>query len=292
MIRHTVAFIALVVLVPAASARAQQPAAQATWDSVARILQTTVARANGYTRFNFPRRDITLKVRDVTVAPALALGAWLGFSGTSAASTVMGDLVLLGDEMGPVLATLDAEGIAVTAIHNHVVGDPQVTYAHVHATGAAVELAQKFDRVLAKTRTPRPVAAAAAAPVTIDTAMVFRAMGIPGTAQGAVAQFAVVLPTVTVTMHGATVVPAQGYGTPINVQMVDASRYVATGDFSVLEGRVQPVLAALAAHGITATALHTHMIGETPKIYYIHFWADGKPADVLAGLRAAVDAGK
>jgi hypothetical protein len=93
-------------------------------------------------------------------------------------------------------------------------------------------------------------------------------------------------------MHGKTVVPAQAYGTPVNVQMVDASRYVATGDFSVLEGRVQPVISALAANGITATAVHSHLVGETPKIYYIHFWADGAPQAVLTGLRAALDAGR
>jgi hypothetical protein len=272
-------------------ARAQSP--QAAWDSVGRVLQTAPAPSAGYVRFNFPRRDITLKVRDVTVAPVLALGAWLGFSGTPAASLVMGDLVLLGDELAPALDELNRQGIGVTAIHNHVVGDPQVTYVHVHAEGPAMELAGKLDRVLARTRTPRPVAAAAApAPVTIDTALVYRTLGSSGRAAGAVAQLAVVLPTVPVTMHGQTLVPTLAYGTPVNIQMVDASRYVATGDFSVLEGRVQPVLSALASHGITATAVHSHLIGETPRIYYIHFWADGAPAAVLAGLRAAIDAGR
>jgi hypothetical protein len=227
------------------------------------------------------------------VSPAIALGAWFGFSGTPSASLVMGDMVLLGDELGPALDELNKQGISVTAIHNHVVGEPQVTYVHVHAEGPAVELARKLDKVLARTRTPRPVAAAGPpAAVTIDTALVNRMIGSAGRAAGAVSQFSMVLPAVPVTMHGQTVVPAQAYATPVNIQMVDASRYVATGDFSVLEGRVQPVLSALASHGITATAVHSHMIGETPKIYYIHFWADGAPAAMLAGLRAAIDAGR
>jgi len=208
-------------------------AQQAGWDSAATILQTAVTRADGYVRFNFPRRDIVLRVRDVTVSPAVALGAWFGFAGTPAASLVMGDLVLLGDELAPALDELNKQGIGVTAIHNHVVGEPQVTYVHVHAEGGAVELARKLDRVLARTGTPRPVAAAVPAPVTIDTALVFRTLGTQGRAQGAVVQFALVLPTAPVTMHGRALVPAQAYGTPINIQMVNASRYVATGDFTI-----------------------------------------------------------
>jgi hypothetical protein len=283
--------LALAIVSASHSAAAQANNDTAAWDSVGRVLQTTPTRADGYQRFNFSRRDIVLHVRDVTVSPALALGSWLGFAGTPAASVVMGDLVLLGDELGPALEELNAQGISVTAIHNHVVGDPQVAYVHLHVQGGAMDLARKLDKVLARTRTPRPVTAAAAA-VTIDTALVFRTLGIPGRAQGAVAQFSIVLPSQRVMMHGAPVVPAQAYGTPLNIQMVDASRYVATGDYSVLEDRVQPVLSALATHGITATAVHSHMIGETPKVYYIHFWADGAPQAVLAGLRAGLDAGR
>ena len=282
---------ALLGLFVAAPALAQNP--QTAWDSVAQILQTAATPSPGYTRYNFPRRDITLKVRDVTVAPGVALGAWFGFAGTPGVSVVMGDLVLLGDELAPALDELNKQGIGVTAIHNHVVGDPQVTYVHVHAEGGAIELARKLDKVLARTRTPRPVPMTTlAAQVTIDTALVFRMLGSQGRAQGAVAQLSFVLPSAPVTMHGKALVPVLAYGTPVNIQIVDASRYVATGDFSVLEGRVQPVITALASHGITATALHSHLIGETPKVYYIHFWADGAPAAVLAGLRAAIDAGR
>ena len=278
------------------SATAQAPAtatATATaWDSVGTILQTAPAPTGVYQRFNFPRRDITLRVRDVTVAPALALGGWLGFAGSPGAAMVMGDLVLLGDELGPALSELNTQGIEVSAIHNHVVGDPQVTYVHVHASGNALELARKFDRVLARTKTPRPVTAAPAPPVTIDSGLVFRTLGLSGRAQGAVAQMSVVLPMQPVMMGGMPILGALAYGTPINVQMIDAGRYVATGDYAVLESRVQPVITALARNGITATAVHSHLIGESPRVYYIHFWADGAPAAVLTGLRAALDAGR
>lgn len=290
--RSSIHRLTLTALWLLSATRAAAQSAPTTWDSVGTILQTAPAPTGGYQRYNFPRRDITLRVRDVTVAPALALGSWLGFVGSAASAMAMGDLVLLGDELGPTLAELNAQGISVTAIHNHIVGDPQVSYVHVHGTGSAIDLARKFDRVLARTRTPRPVTATPSAPVTIDSALVFRTLGLSGRAQGAVAQMSVVLPMQPVMMGGMPVLGALAYGTPINVQMIDAGRYVATGDFSVLESHVQPVISALTSNGITATAVHSHLIGESPRVYYIHFWADGAPTAVLTGLRAALDAGR
>lgn len=106
------------------------------------------------------------------------------------------------------------------------------------------------------------------------------------------AQVSSVLVPGTVTMHGAVLTPALAYGSPINMQMVGPDRTVATGNLAVLGPKVDPVLDTLAAHGITATAAHSHPIGESPTIYYIHFWADGTRADVTRGLRAALDAGR
>src|SRR6185369_15282145 len=161
----------------------------APWDSVGRILKTTGTATGGYYRYTWPRRDITLKIGDVTVAPALA--------------------------------ELARQRIAVTAIHNLLVGeDPKITYVHFHADGNALEMAMRLDHVVALTGAPRPVAAAAPAPVTIDTGLVFNTLGLHGRAQGAVAQMSVVLVPGTVTMNGRTVIPALGYGTPINIQIV------------------------------------------------------------------------
>lgn len=274
----------------AGPAFAQQQSA--VWDSVGRILGTATANAPGYLRYNLPRRDLTVRIGDVAVAPALALGAWAGFSGEPNDATMMGDLVLTAAELGPVLAELAHQRIVVTAVHNHLVGEqPEIVYVHFVAQGNALDLATRLDRVVARTGTPRPVAAAPPAPPTIDTALVFEALGRHGTARGNVAQVGFVLVPGTVTMSGRTLTPALAYGSPVNIQMVDPSRAVATGDFAVLGSSVGGVLDALSGHGITATAVHSHMIGEAPHLYYIHFWADGPLRDVLRGLRAAVDAG-
>src|SRR5580765_3085355 len=165
-----------------------QAALPAPWDSVGKILKTTGAQTSGYYRYGWPRRDIPLAIGGVTDAPALALGAGAGFAGESNAATMMGDLVLTADEVKQVLAELANQRSGVTAIHNHVVGEPQVTYVHFHADGDALDLATRLDRVLARTQTPRPPAAPASQPVTIDTALVFGTLGLRGRAQGNIAQ--------------------------------------------------------------------------------------------------------
>lgn len=288
--RRAVVAAALFATAAARPVRAQNPL-PAPWDSVGTILQTSGAMTGGYYRYNLPRADLTVRLGDVTVATALAAGAWAGFSGAPSDAVMMGDLVLTASELRPVEAELTRQGIAVTAVHNHLVGEePKLTYLHFHAEGAATDLARRLDAAVALTATPRPVAAQPPIPLTIDTAHAFSVLGRSGRARGAIAQVSLNLVPDTVTLHGHVVTPALGYATPINVQAVSPSRAVATGDFAVLGRHVQPILRALAEHDITATAVHSHLIGETPAIYYIHFWADGPLPGLLAGLRAAADA--
>ena len=284
-------FLLTILLIAALPSASHASSASAPWDSVAAILQAKDAFAGGYHRFNLPRRDIRLVVGGVTVAPELAQGAWAGFSDDPGGAMLMGDLVLKTSELHPVLAELARQGLGVTAIHNHLVGEePRLVYLHFSGHGSAVDLARRLDRALALTATPRPVAPAADAPLAIDTSLVFRGLGRSGRAHGRVAQVSFILVPGTVTMDGMTVTPALGYASPVNIQAVSASRAVATGDFAVPGEKVEPMLQALATHGITATALHTHMIGESPTIYFIHFWADAPLPQVVEGLRAVVDA--
>ena len=277
---------------PGRSATAQGAPAQ-RWDTVAAILETTAVPSSGYVRFNFPRRDLTVRMGDVTLAVPLAAGAWAGFAGTASGAMTMGDLVLTESELKPVLVELERQHIEVTGIHNHLVGEePRLIYVHFHAAGEAPALAARLDSVLARTAIPRPVASAAAPPATADTALIYSSLGATGRAQGNVVQLGFDLVRRRVEWQGETLVPALAYATPINIQVVSPSRTVATGDFALTARQVPAVLAALAAHGITAEALHTHMVGESPPVYFIHFWADGPLADVVQGIKAALDAAR
>jgi hypothetical protein len=184
-----------------------------------------------------------------------------------------------------------AQGVA--AIHNHLAGEePSVRNVHFHGRGRATDLATRLDRVIALTATPRPVAAPTPRPATFDTAMVFATLGTTGRAQGDIAQVSFTLVSRGVTAHGHPVLPAFSTRSPVSIQMVDSTRAAATGDYAVLGEQVDSVLDTFASNGITATAVHSHLIGEEPTIYYIDFWADGRPAEVLRGLRAAADAGR
>ncbi len=280
------------VLALAAPAAAQQQVDPA-WQPVAATLQSPPLDAGGYVRFNFPRRDLSVHIGDVAIPASFALTSWIGFDGTPDSASAMGDIVVTAAELGPVLAELARESVEVTAVHNHLAGEePQVTYIHYHLMGPAARSAQLFSAALKLTGAPRPVTPAAATPVTIDSAAVFAALGKHGKASGAMAQVGFVLVPGAVTIHGVPVLPALGYSSPVSVLQVSPNRAVATGDFAVTAGQLPRLLSALAAGGITATAVHHHLVGEEPRLYYVHFWGDAPLADLLRGLRAALDATK
>ena len=181
--------VMLLVIALASVPRAATRPPGAVWDSVARVLQSPDVFNGGYHRFNLPRRDLGLEIGGVKLAPELALGAWAGFSDDPGDAMMMGDLVLTTRELRPVLAELARQGLDVTAIHNHLAGEePRLVYVHIHGHGEATALAKRLDRVVALTATPRPVTAVAAAPLAIDTALVFRGLGHSGKAHGAVAK--------------------------------------------------------------------------------------------------------
>ncbi len=282
------ALVALALLSP--PARAQAPAGP--WDPVAAVLRSPAVAVAGGARFNFPRTDLAVRVGEVRVAPAIALGGWAGFASAAGDTMVMGDLVVTGAELPAVLEQLTAEGVAVTGVHNHLVGEePRVLYVHYLGRGGAADLAARLERVLRRTSTPLPVTPARPEPVTIDTARLFAGLGLRGRASGAVAQVGTDLVGRPVAV-GAAQMPGFAYGSPINVQAVSAERWVATGDFAVPAERTEPVIRALTSAHVLVTAVHSHMVGETPPLYFIHFWADGTPASVVAGIRGALDAAR
>lgn len=289
--QHRLPFTSLFLSSLLAGPISAQVPSDAAWQEVATILQTRPADGGGYVRYNLPRADLQVRIGDVMITAPLALTGWAGFAGSPDSSTVMGDLVVTEKELHPVIAELAKQSIDVTAIHNHLVGElPHVMYVHFHVFGRANDIAHRLEAVIRLTGTPRPVASAVASPLAIDSAAVFKALGKRGKATGALAQVSFQLVVGTVTMHGRTVAPALGYGSPINILQVSANRAVATGDFAVTASQLQPLLQALAQGGITATAVHSHMVGEQPALYFVHFWGDASLPELLSHLRAAIDA--
>ncbi len=268
-----------------------QPQAAMDWKAVDRVLGRSGNLQGETYRVGFPRNDLHVTVGAVTVRPALALGSWVAFKQTDdTTAMLMGDLVLVESEVGPVIDALQRGGIEQTALHNHLINEsPHVVYVHIGGRGRPVALATAVHEALGQTKTPPvPPAVSAAPPVDLDTMQLAQVLGVHGRANGGVYQVGVPRAG-DVTLDGVVVPPAMGVATAINLQATGATTAVATGDFVLIASEVNPVARALRANGIAVTALHSHMLSENPRLLFMHFWGEGDALKVARGLRAALD---
>ena len=274
-------------------ARQQTQSGQAAWPAVDQAMgRPGMTQPDGVRRYSFPRSDLTVQLDGVTIKPALALGGWLAFQPMGSNAVVMGDLVLTPEEANPVMSALLNGGIRVTAVHNHLLrANPQTIYMHVWGKGDPARLAATLRGALAQSHTP--LAAPAPPPaqppaLDLDTAGLDRAMGKAGKANGGVYQFT--FPRAEKIMdEGMADGASMGTGTGINFQPLGGGKAATTGDFVLLASEVDPVMRALRSGNIEVTALHSHMIGEQPTIYFMHFWGVGPATQLAASLRTAVD---
>jgi Domain of Unknown Function (DUF1259) len=241
-------------------------------------------------KISFPRSDLHVSVHGLAVKPGLALGSWAAFLGTDDKAMVMGDLVLLESEVNPVVAKLRSSGFEISAVHNHLMEEtPRVLYVHYMGHGPAVQLATSLRAALSTSKTPleKPAAAAeeAAPPAWIKT--VEDAVGRKGTFKGGVLSYGVPRSD-AITIGGMTIAPAAGVAQAINFQAAESGKVATTGDFVLTAEEVNPVISELQGHAISVTALHSHMLTEQPRLFFMHFWSVGNPDSVGAGIKAAL----
>jgi hypothetical protein len=241
-------------------------------------------------RLSFPRTDLHVSVHGLTLKPGFALGSWAAFTGTDDKAMVMGDLVLLEDELNPAMDKLRSAGFEILAVHNHLLGEtPHVMYMHYMGHGTATQLAASVRAALETSKTPleKPAAAAeeAAPPAWVNS--VEDAVGRKGAFKGGVLSYGVPLLD-TITVDGSAIAPAAGVAVVINFQAADSGNVATTGDFVLTAGEVNPVISELHAHHIQVTALHSHMLTEQPRLFFMHFWSVGTPESVGAGIAAAL----
>jgi hypothetical protein len=247
-------------------------------------------------RVTFPRSDLKVTLNGVAIKPGLALGGWIAFKKAGADAIAHGDLVLLQDEINPVLSKLQDGGIEITALHNHLIDEsPHVMYMHVWGRGKEADLARAIGAAMALTKAPpaTPPATPAATPAQpdFDADTIQKTLGKTGSVANGVLGLAFPRPE-KITMMGVELPPSMGMATSMNFQAAGAGRVAATGDFVMVADEVNPVARALRQHNIAVTALHNHMIHGSPELYFMHFWAVDTAANVASGLRAAVDAMK
>lgn len=289
--RKPVVFTALQIALLCCAAGAQNASASKDWKAVEQAIgRPGQAQSDGAYKFGLPRGDMDVTVAGVQVKPSLALGSWLAFSKPSAGAMMMGDLVLAEDEVTPVMSSLEKNGVQITAVHNHVLHEsPRVVYMHISGHGDAVKLATAVKEALALTKTPEPKPPATAQQdIGIDTAGIEQALGRKGKINGGV--FQVAAPRAeSITEAGMPVPGSMGLATAMNFQPTGNGKAAITGDFVLLGTEVNPVIQALRANGIEATALHSHMLDEQPRLFFMHFWANDDAVKLAKGLRAALD---
>ena len=286
-------WVIAVGFVASAGAVLAQPPRADSLPTLERILGRAGARQpGGVIKFSFPRTDLVVVVDGVTLKPAFALGGWVAFKKTGRATTMaMGDLVLTEDEVDPVMRALQAGGVEQTAVHNHLLGEsPRIVYVHLSAHGDEARIATAIHNAVSATRIPAPVPSAftGAPPPDLDTAGIAKALRYSGTLNGAIYQVSIARPE-RIRDQGEEIPPSMGVATAINFQPTGGGHAAISGDF-VLRGReVNPVIRAFQSHGIRTTALHSHMLMDDPRLFFMHFWAQGEAVVLAKGLRAALD---
>jgi len=268
-------------------------AQEVDWQKVDDTLGRKPAVSGDVHRYGFPRSDLAVTLDGVTIKPALALGGWVAFKPMHGEAMVMGDLVLLETEVNPVMLKLIEGGLEITAVHNHLLrASPATFYLHVGGHGDPGKMAAVIHDALSASKTPlAPPAAAGPAPaVDLDTAQLDQLIGAKGQANGGVYQFGVPRrdPIMEGGMQIAPVGP-MGVATAINFQPTGGGKAAITGDFVLAGDEVNPVIMALRANGIEVTAVHSHMLDEQPRLFFLHFWANDDALKLAKGLRAAID---
>ena len=260
------------------------------WPTVdAAMGRASVMQPGDVHRFNFPRGDLRVMIGEIQVKPALALGGWLAMKAVGGDVVAMGDLVLLENELAPVITRLQQGGVEQTAVHHHLLHEtPRIFYVHVHAHGNPVRIAQAVRAAVALTKAPAATPSATPAAIDMDTAKVAMALGYAGRINGGVYQVSV--PRAESIRDGLFDVPSSmGLGTAINFQPTGGGKAAITGDFVLRAAEVNPVIRSLRDGGIEVTALHNHMLNDEPRLFFMHFWANDDATTLARALRVALE---
>jgi hypothetical protein len=288
-VKHTLVLFGLV----AAVTPGPSLAADLDWKAVEQALgKSGQVQAGDVFRVGMPRTDLAVTVKGIPVKAGFALGSYAAFKQVGDHVMVMGDLVLLDQEVPAVMSGLLSGGLEVTAVHNHLNEiSPHVMYMHYEGHGDAVQMAKALRQALSASGTP--LGAAGAAPVAsggpaLDTKQIEQGLGRSGRDIGG-GVFQVTAPRAeAITEMGVPLLPAMGVVTVMNFQPTADGKAAITGDFVLIDKEVNAVARALLRHGIDVTAIHNHGLMDMPRLFYMHFWANDDPIKLAQGLKAAL----
>jgi hypothetical protein len=262
------------------------------WKKVDAALGKTAAVQGNVHRYGLPRSDLRVTVDGVAIKPALALGGWVAFEPAHGGAMLMGDVVLTETEIKPVMTKLLEGGVEITALHNHLLrADPPTYYMHVGGHGDPMKMAQTIRSALSASKTPFEPGQGASPPaakVDLPTEQLDEIMRAKGQVNGGVYQFGIPRKD-PISEGGMTVAGAMGTANGINFQPTGDGKAAITGDFVVTGDEVNPLIRTLREHDIEVTAIHSHMLAEQPRVFFVHFWANDDALKLARGLRAALE---
>jgi hypothetical protein len=280
----------VVALTPPMVARAADP----DWKGVEQALGKSGQMQPGDVfRIGMPRTDLNVTVKGVPVKAGFALGSYAAFKQVGDHAMVMGDLVLLDQEIPAVMSGLFAGGLEVTAVHNHLNEmSPHAMYMHYSGHGDAVQLARALRQALSASGTPLGGSALPSVPPTgptLDAKAIEQALGRSGRDVGG-GVFQVTVPRAeAITEMGQPLLPTMGVVTVMNFQPTSDGKAAITGDFVLIDKEVNAVAKTLRQHGVDVTAIHNHALMDAPRLFYMHFWANEDPVKLAQALKAALD---
>ena len=247
---------------------------------------------SGVLKVNIPRSDLKMTIQGFSTPTPFGFGGWIALTkATDGSDVMMGDLVLLQEEVNPVMSELLDNGIDVTALHNHFFwDDPHVFYMHVHGMGKAADLARRAKTALDLIGHVKPatITPASTGGAPIDTAKIAKIVGHEGEQSGAVYKITVGRDDLGMKEHGAVVNARMGLNTWAAFVGTQEDAAVA-GDVAMLESEVTSVLKALRKNGLDVVAIHHHMTEDRPVVVFLHYWGRGPAEKLASGFRAALD---
>jgi uncharacterized protein DUF1259 len=259
------------------------------WTSIARVFGQKGETHDGYFRVNFPRTDLHVRIGTDALEPGFELSSYVGFAPVGKSDVLaMGEIVLRADEVATTLAELRRQGVGTPALHNHLIGeDPRIMYIHVMTRGGAEAVATKLKAVFSKSATP--LAAPADQPPAVDWSSIDAVLGKHAEAEGHVAEY--VFPRNERLTVGSTHVKSTGMletASEVVFQQLGPNRVACGGELFVLPGEIDAVGHALEEHGLHVTATHNHMVDETPRMYWMHWYGTGDGPSLARGVAAAL----
>jgi hypothetical protein len=268
---------------------AQSNVQQLNTDGIAKAFGKEGELTGEMYKVSFPRSDLIVNVKKFAIKPALSLVGWAGFIKSGGTAVTYGDLVLLEDELNPVISKLEERGLELSALHNHLLHEiPRIMYIHFVGRGDELELAKGLREALALTKTPMVSGASKPETKPEIATEIERIIGYQGNMGGDVFHITVPRNDVHVMTMGTMMPGSMGMNTPFNFQL-DGKNAAISGDFMLLPAELNPVIKVLRANGIEVASIHNHLLDNQPPMVFMHFWAYGDAISLAKGLKAALE---